>query len=108
MDVARHINTGFASFILILSTIVVVLILLCYCSFQARGWKKFAEEKLAMVRLQVKRIHQAEYTYDEPTGGQCEVKEELVLAFLYLGIGCDAIYHPEKETEKGGAGVAYQ
>ena len=88
-------DTGFASFILILSAILVVSILLCYCSFQARGWKKFAEEKLAMERLQVKRLHQAEYTYDEPNVGQCEVTRELVLAFRYLGIGCDAIYHSE-------------
>ena len=89
-------DTGFASFILILSTILVVLILVCYCSFKARGWKKFAEEKLAMVQLQVRRLHAAEYTYDVSNGGETTVNEELLRAFLYLGIGCDAIYHPEK------------
>ena len=91
-----HMDTGFASFILILSTILVVLILVCYCSFKARGWKKFAEEKLTMVQLQVRRLHAAEYTYDDSNGVQTEVNEELLPAFLYLGIGCDAIYHPEK------------
>ena len=99
---ALHMNTDFASFILILSAILVVLILLCYCSFKARGWKKFAEEKLAMVQLQVRRLHAAEYTIDQSNGRQIGVKEELVPALLYLGIGCDAIYHPEKGDWKAG------
>ena len=103
MDTALHAYADYASFLLTFSAILFLLVLLYYCSLKARGWKKFAEEKLAMVQLQVKRLHQAEYTYDPSTGGQYEVTEELVAAFLYLGIGCDAIYHPEKGNWSGEA-----
>jgi hypothetical protein len=55
-----------------------------------------------MVQLQVRRLHAAEYNIDQSTGRQIDVKEELVRALLYLGIGCDAIYHPEKGDWKAG------
>ena len=106
MDTVAHDYAGYATFLLAFSAIVSVDVLLCYMSFKVRAWKRSAEEKLAMVQLQVKMIHQAEYADDQNSvEKKANLNANVVAAYLYLAGRCDAIYEPEM-AEGGEKSVA--
>ena len=64
----------------------------------ARKLEQDIEEKVEMVRAQVRQIHEAEYVKDSSVPNNemsFDSKSPLLLAYDYLATCCDEIYHPD-------------